>query len=407
MSTFSNISKRLEEIKTLENLSEAEMAIFAEPKKVSYKELEVDGVKYPAWRIVYNNALGPGKGGIRFHPEVCEDEVKSLSFWMAVKNSLSGLPYGGGKGGVKFDPKKTDAKTIEKVSRAFGREFKDVIGQDIDIPAPDVYTNGQIMSYILDEYEKAKGHHEPAMITGKPLELGGIALRSDSTAKGGYIVIKKMAEELWGNKKGSVAVQGFGNAGLNIAKMLFADGFKIIAVSDSSGGLKNEAGLDIPTLVEYKEKGGALNDYTKEEKISNSQILEIEVDILVLAALENQITETNADQVKAKTIIELANGPINYEADKILFGKNIMVVPDILANSGGVVVSYFEWCQNRTGNILDEDYLANLLLKKMEASWKNVYQKYLEKDKKIDLRTAAYIIALKRILAAEKLRGNI
>lgn len=408
MATFDNIISRLQDVKAIENLSDKEIEILQTPKRVKYAELEIDGQKYPAWRILFNNALGAGKGGIRFHPDVCEDEVKSLSFWMAIKNSLAGLPYGGGKGGVKFDPKVVDKATMEKISRAYIDEFHSVLGQDIDIPAPDVYTNAQIMGWMLDEFEQKVGHHEPGMITGKPLELGGSALRGDATARGGYIVIKEMASTVLGADKGlKVSVQGFGNAGLNIASMLFSDGFKIVAVSDSKGGIYNEAGLDIPRLVEIKEKGGAVQDFESAQKITNGELLELPVDIMILAALENQITASNAPQVSARCIVELANGPVDYSADKILFDKGIMVVPDILANSGGVIVSYFEWSQNRTGNILDNDYLSDLLVKKMKSAWAAVYAKYQEKDAKIDFRLAAYIIAINRILTAEKYRGRI
>ncbi len=408
MATFDNIISRLGDIKAIENLGDQEIALLSAPKRVKYAELDVEGKKYPAWRILFNDALGAGKGGIRFHPDVCEDEVKSLSFWMAVKNSLAGLPYGGAKGGVKFDPKTTDKATMEKISRAYIDEFYTVLGQDIDIPAPDVYTNAQIMGWMLDEFEKKVGHHEPGMITGKPIELGGSILRGDATARGGYIVIKEMAQTILGADQGlKVSIQGFGNAGLNIASMLAADGFKITAVSDSKGGVYDEAGLDIPQLVAIKAKGGAVQELASAKKITNEELLELPADIMVLAALENQITVANANRVQARCIVELANGPIDYAADKILFEKKIMVVPDILANSGGVIVSYFEWCQNRTGNIVDNDYLSELLVKKMKSAWQEVYGKYQEKSGKADLRLAAYIIALNRILAAEKYRGQI
>ncbi len=408
MATFDNILSRLKDIQAIEGLSDEAVALLSAPKRMATAELEVDGKTYPAWRIVFNDACGPGKGGIRFHPDVCEDEVKSLSFWMAVKNSLAGLPYGGGKGGVKFDPKTTDKATIEKISRKYVGAFHEVLGQDIDIPAPDVYTNGQIMSWMLDEFEKIKGRHEPGMITGKPLELGGSALRGDATARGGYIVIKEMAQRILGADKGlKVAIQGFGNAGLHITRMLAADGFSVVAASDSQGGIYNPEGLDVAKLVESKEQGIPVGDYASGQKISNQELLELPVDILILAALENQITAANADKVQARCIVELANGPIDYAADKILFSKKIMVVPDILANSGGVIVSYFEWCQNRTGNILDDAYLTDLLYKKMKGSWEAVYAKQQEKPDQIDLRSAAYIIALNRILAAEKYRGHL
>ncbi len=408
MSVFDNIIKRFDDLKSLIDLNDQEVEYLLTPKQISHSEIEVDGKKFPAWRILSNRALGPGKGGIRFHPEVSEDEVRSLSFWMSLKNSLLELPYGGAKGGVKINPKEYDNIFLEKVSRAYIDAFYKVLGQDKDISAPDVYTNPQTMSWMLDQYEKNIGQHQPAMITGKPVELGGIALRSDSTAKGAYIIISQLVKTLDLNKKDlSIAIQGFGNAGLNVAKMLFADDFKITAVNDSQGGTSNNDGINITELVKFKEEYGIVSTFSENKAISNDELLESEVDILILSALENQITEKNANKIKAKYIIEIANGPVDYQADKILFEKGTIVVPDILANSGGVLVSYFEWSQNRTGNILDEKYLSNLLQEKMVRAWNNVYNKHLEFDKKIELRTSAYILAVERIVRAEKLRGNI
>lgn len=408
MSVFSNIISRFNDLKPLLNLKDEDISYLLEAKQVSYSELDVDGKKIPAWRIISNKALGPGKGGIRFHQDVSEDEVKSLSFWMSLKNSLLELPYGGAKGGVKFNPKEHNDDFLEKVSRAYIDSFYKVLGENKDIPAPDVYTNSQNMAWMLDQYEKNIEEHQAAMITGKPVELGGIALRSDSTAKGAYIIISQLVKTLsLKNENLKVAVQGFGNASLNISKMLFSDNFKIVAVNDSKGGIYNENGINITELIKFKEEYGLVSAFSENEAISNQDLLESDVDILILGALENQITKENAHKIKAKYIIEIANGPIDYNADKILFEKNILVLPDILANSGGVVVSYFEWNQNKTGNILDEDYLARLLEKKMIKAFHNVYNKYLEFDKKIDLRTASYILALNRIIKAEKLRGNL
>ena len=408
MSIFEDNLQRLQEIQILENISDADMAVLKEPVQVKYADLDINGKKYPAWRIVYNRALGPGKGGIRFHPEVSEDEVKSLAFWMTLKNSLADIPYGGAKGGVKFDPKVADKKELEKVSREFIDQFYEYLGQDKDVPAPDVYTNGQIMAWMLDEFEKKVGHHEPGMITGKPLEVGGIALRGDATAQGGYLVTKEMISKFLSAKKEiSIIVQGFGNAGLFMAEKLYHDGFKVIAVSDSRGGIYQEAGLAIDKLAAFKNSGQAVGDWSEGKKVTNAELLELKTDILVLAALENQITEQNAANIKADYLVELANGPITYAADKILAQNKKLVVPDILANSGGVIVSYFEWAQNRKGQILDEEYLRNLLDQKMKKNWTRVYEKYQEKNGSVTLRQAAYILAVKRVLAAEKLRGRI
>ena len=406
--TFSNITERIKSIQKIKGLTKKEIKILLTPKRISRAKIKVRNHIFPAWRIVFNDALGPGKGGVRFHPETNEDEVMSLAFWMMIKDSLAEIPYGGAKGGIRFNPKKVSSQTLETVSRKFIDAFYKVLGEDKDIPAPDVYTNSQIMAWMLDEYEKKTGHHEPGMITGKPLELQGCSLRANATAKGGFIVMKEMVKEFNLNKRSvKIAVQGFGNAGANLAKMLHGNGFKIVSVSDSRGGVYKKDGLDINEVIKIKKQFGSVTNYSKGEKISNQSLLKLPVDILILAALENQITEKNASDVKAKYIMEIANGPITYQADKILFSKNITVVPDVLANSGGVIVSYFEWCQNKTGNILDKDYLEKLLRKKLTNSWKKVISLYKGNKKQIDLRTAAYIIAIERVLAAEKLRGHI
>ncbi|MDP2944417.1 MAG: Glu/Leu/Phe/Val dehydrogenase [bacterium] len=408
MSIFEDNNRRLADIRKLEGISEAEMSVLDNPVQTKYAELEINGRKYPAWRIIYNRALGPGKGGIRFHPDVSEDEVKSLAFWMALKNSLADIPYGGAKGGVKFNPKDSNQEELEAISRAYIRAFHEYLGENKDVPAPDVYTNAQIMAWMLDEFEKINGRHEPGMITGKPLEIGGLALRGDATAQGGYLIIKEMAAEfLQGrqNKKIKIAIQGFGNAGLFMTEKLFNDGYKIIAVSDSQGAVYNEDGLNIPELIKLKNSGQPVGGYSGGKKISNAELLELPVDILVLAALENQIIKENAPRVRADYLVELANGPISYEADLILQKNKKIIVPDILANSGGVIVSYFEWAQNKTGQILDEEYLRGLLEKKMKTNWRRVYEKYSEKNGAITLRQAAYILAIRKILAAAKWRG--
>lgn len=408
MSIFEDNNRRLADIRELEGMSEAEMMPLSQPVQTKYAELDINGQKYPAWRIVYNRAIGPGKGGIRFHPDVNEDEVKSLAFWMALKNSLADIPYGGAKGGVRFNPKEASPEELQAISRAYVQSFHEYLGENKDVPAPDVYTNGQIMAWMLDEFEKINGRHEPGMITGKPLEIGGLALRGDATAQGGYLVVKEMAGEfLKGRANGQVkiAIQGFGNAGLFMTEKLFNDGYKIIAVSDSQGAIYDENGLNIPELIKLKNSGQPVGTYANGNKMTNAELLELKTDILVLAALENQITKDNAARVKADYLIELANGPVSYEADQILKDAGKIIVPDILANSGGVIVSYFEWAQNKTGSILDEEYLRGLLGKKMKANWQRVYGKYLEKDKKITLRQAAYILAIRRILAAAKWRG--
>lgn len=403
------LAQRIEAIRTILHLSKQEVEHLLSHAQVSYSELEVEGGKYPAWRIIHNRALGPGKGGIRFHPNVNEDEVRALSFWMSLKNSLAGLPFGGAKGGIQFNPKDKTPAELEAISRAYARAFADRLGQDKDIPAPDVYTNGQIMSWILDEFERVVGHHEPGMITGKPVELQGIPLRAAATAKGGVIVLEQLVKQLVKkeNYELTVAVQGYGNAGAHVTHILAESGFKIVAATDSKGGVYDASGLNPEELDEVKAAKGSVSQFKKGKTISNSELLELDVDILILAALENQVTKENAHKVKAKYVIELANGPITPDADAILFKQGTMVVPDILANSGGVVVSYFEWAQNRAGNLFEEEYLERKLQQMMEQSWKRVISLYHEHAEKIDLRTCAYVLAVDRILKAEHLRGNI
>ena len=399
--------KRIDNLKDLLNLSAKEVKLLKSANQIKKATINLKGKKYQAFRVVYNRALGPGKGGIRFHQEVNEEEVTSLSFWMTIKNALAGIPYGGGKGGIRINPKNLSEKEKETLSREYIRKFYKFLGQDKDIPAPDVYTNSQIMSWMLDEFEKKTQKHEPGMITGKPVELGGLLMRQDATAKGAYIVVKEVIKKNFKTQKPSFVIQGFGNAGSYLAQMLSKDGYKILAVSDSKGGIYNKKGLEVEELVNLKSEGKSVVDYKDGEKISGEELLELDTDILALAALGDQITKNNADNVKAKYILELANGPVSEEADKILFNKNTMIIPDILANAGGVIVSYFEWAQNRAGNILDNDYLQRLLESKMKTNWQKVYQQYLNKDKTINLRTAAYMIAVKKILITEKLRGNL
>lgn len=400
---FENISKILNKVSGIMNLNQVEMKILKSFKRIKKEELEVNGKKYDAWRIVHNDSLGLGKGGIRYHPDVSEDEVKSLAFWMSMKNSLAGLPYGGAKGGVRINPKSILKEDLEKVSREFIRKFHDVLGENVDVPAPDVYTNAEIMGWMLDEYEKIEGKHEPGMITGKPLSLQGCGIRKTATSAGGYIIFKEMISKM--NKKEiTIAVQGFGNAGYNFAQMAHNDSFKVIAVSDSKGGICEMKGLNISKIKKVKDKTGSVVNYDT-KKITNEQLLELKVDFLVLAALENQVTKDNAEKIKAKYILELANGPVTCDADEILHEKGIKVIPDILANAGGVIGSYFEWVQNKTGNIFEEDYLEERLEKLMKANFQKVYSLHLEK--KIDMRITAYILAIKRILDAERARGRL
>ena len=407
MSIFDNIKRNLEKVSDYLSLTNAEKELLLSHKRITKATLNINGKVYEAWRIIHNDALGPAKGGIRFHPNVCEDEVKSLSFWMSLKTSLAGLPYGGAKGGVKINPKELSEEDLEKVSRAYIRAFHEFIGEDKDIPAPDVYTNPKIMGWMLDEFEKIKGRHEPGMITGKPLELGGCVLRGDATSKGGKIILDLFLEEEGKSpEKTNVVIQGFGNAGMNIAKMLHDAGYNVIAVSDSKGGIIDKTGLDIEKVIKTKKETGSVTQYPKAEKISNKELLELETDVLILAALENQITRENAENVKAEVILELANGPVTSEADDILHERGIVVIPDILANAGGVIVSYCEWCQNKTGHIFSKDYMEKILEEKLTQAFRKTYDLYKE-QKRFSMRNAAYAIAIRRILDAEKARGNL
>jgi glutamate dehydrogenase/leucine dehydrogenase len=405
---FQENINRLAELKDQGYLTERELSLLSGHKRISRQEIAVGDKKYEAWRVLHSDALGPGKGGIRFHPEVCEDEVKSLSFWMSLKNALVGLPFGGAKGGVRFNPKEVGAEELEQISRAYVDAFFEVLGPTIDVPAPDVYTNSQIMAWMLDQYEKRLGRHAPAMITGKPIEVGGYSCRQTATAQGGVIVLGEFLKTLGIVQSGlSVAIQGCGNAGLNFAELISRAGYRVVAISDSAGGIFNDQGLDLELVKKIKSQSGSLSQYPPGELISNQQLLALPVDILVLAALENQITKDNVGAVKAKYLVELANGPITGEADKELWARRILVVPDILANAGGVVASYFEWSQNLCGQILDEQYLVKKNAAILTAAWQQVYGLFQQNKEQLDLRSAAYIIASRRILAAEKLRGNL
>ena len=313
------------------------------PVKMDTGEIKI----FIGYRSQFNNALGPYKGGIRYHPQVCEDEVKALSFWMMVKCAAVNIPMGGGKGGVIVNPKELSVGEIERLSRGYIQKIWRYIGSNQDVPAPDVYTTPQIMAWMRDEFEKLVGHVDPGVITGKPLDQGGSEARGYSTAQGGVYMVRELAHKMkMEPTKTSVAIQGFGNAGAHMADLLFKMGFKIVAASDSKGGVYNEAGLNVPDLTKYKEAKGSVVSFVGAKNVSNEELLELPVDILVPAALENQITAQNADKIKAKAIVELANGPTTPEADEILKNRGVELVPDVLANAGGVTVSYFEWDQN-------------------------------------------------------------
>jgi glutamate dehydrogenase (NAD(P)+) len=401
---YANIINFLEKIGRIANLSDKELELLKTPQYIHQAELEVSGKKFMAYRVQHNNSRGPFKGGIRYHPEVNLDEVKALAFWMSLKTAVADIPFGGGKGGVTVNPKELSVEELEELSRAWIQAFYKHIGPTKDIPAPDVYTTPQVMAWMMDEYEKLIGEKAPGVITGKPIEMGGSLVRDIATALGGVYVLEEAMRKAGLSEK-NVAIQGFGNAGMNAAKLLVGAGFKVVAVSDSKGGIYNASGLDVEELVRVKNETKSVVNYENAEKISNQELLELEVAVLVPSALANVITKDNAVNVKAKVILELANGPTTAEADQILHSKNVLVLPDILANAGGVTVSYFEWVQNNYGYYWDADTIKSRLKEKMVTAFNRVWEKYSQND--YDFRTNTYVLAVKKILDAEKLRGNV
>ena len=358
------------------------------------------------YRVQFSSARGPFKGGIRYHQNVDLDEVKALAGWMTWKCAVADIPYGGGKGGITVNPKGLSKEENERMTRAFARRIAPFIGPDVDVPAPDVNTNGQTMAWIMDEYERFTGHHSKAVITGKPLELGGSLGRDTATAQGGVDVLLAFLKHAKQDPKGmTVAVQGFGNAGQNMAEILASEGMIVVAVSDSKGGTYNAKGLDLKKVVADKEKSGSVQGYADGKAVSNNELLELPVDILIPAALENQLTKENADKVQAKLILELANGPTTPEADDIFEKKGIYLIPDILANSGGVTVSYFEWTQNVAGYYWSREEVMAKLKVKMESALAAILDQ--AKTHKTTIRKGAYLVAVKRVADALKLRGGL
>lgn len=360
-----------------------------------------------AWRCRYDDTRGPTKGGIRFHPDATADEVETLAFWMTFKCAVMNLPYGGGKGAVQVDPRQLSKAEIERLSRAYIQAFARTVGPDRDIPAPDVYTNSMIMGWMADEYAQIVGQAEPAVITGKPIALGGSLGRGDATARGGYYLVRHLASDLGLGQTLRVAVQGFGNAGQHIARLLAGDGHKIVAVTDLQGGVQAEGGLDVNLLLDAKEQGhsvAATAGKSGHEFLSGDALVGVDCDLLVPSALENMIHEDNAGDVKAKLVLELANGPVTPEADQILVRKDVVVLPDILANAGGVTVSYFEWVQNKQGYYWTEREIHERLQEIMEREGRAIWN--ISKNKGISVRTAAYVHALGRLAEAIEAHGT-
>ena len=369
---------------------------------------------FTGYRVRHNDSLGPGKGGIRFHPNVTREEVMALALWMTLKCALTGIPFGGAKGGVAVDAKSLSRLELERLSRSYIERISDAIGPNTDIPAPDLYTNAMIMGWMMDEYSSIVRHYSPSVITGKPIPLGGSLGREDATGRGAYYCIKELQlKQEWDERPRTVAIQGFGNAGKHIARLLHQDGFRIVAVSDSKGAVYREQGFDIPSLIQAKQDtyqvqtiycDSSVCETINAKLITNEQLLTLPVDILIPAALENQITINNVKDIKAKIIVEVANGPTTPEADEILNNNNILVIPDILANAGGVVVSYFEWLQNRVGMYWDLSEIQSRMKKIICNAFAKVYD--IMQEKELDMRTAAYVQALREIDKAISATGT-
>jgi glutamate dehydrogenase/leucine dehydrogenase len=424
-SPFADAHQQLTNAAELIGLEQEILERLFEPNHIHKAMLEVKmdngkKQKFQAFRIQHNNARGPYKGGIRFSPHVTQDEVSALSTWMTVKTATVGIPLGGGKGGVVCDPKKMSDDEIERLSRAYVQAFHEHLGPTIDSPAPDVYTTPQIMAWMVDEYEKIKGYKAPGMITGKPRSIGGSEGRYFATAQGGFYCLEKLVEKLKMKKSQvRIAIQGFGNAGSYMAKLCDKAGYKVVAVSDSKSGVYRAEGLDPSKALTLKEQGAHLACYEdggvcdvnalKPSKdfrlVWNEEILELEVDVLVPAAIEGVITEKNAQKIKAKAIIELANGPITPEADKILCRNGVVIVPDVLANAGGVTVSYFEMVQNAMNFYWTEKEVLDRLKPIMNTAFDEAWE--AKERYKVDMRKGTYAVALERIAQAIRDRGGV
>ncbi|MGE7601406.1 Glu/Leu/Phe/Val family dehydrogenase [Peribacillus sp. NPDC097675] len=360
---------------------------------------------FTGYRAQHNDSVGPTKGGIRFHPDVTEREVKALSIWMSLKCGIVDLPYGGGKGGIVCDPRNMSFRELERLSRGYVRAISQIVGPTKDIPAPDVFTNSQIMAWMMDEYSRIDEYNSPGFITGKPLVLGGSHGRESATAKGVTICINEAAKKRGIDIKGArVIIQGFGNAGSFLAKFMHDAGAKVIGISDAYGALHDPDGLDIDYLLDRRDSFGTVTKLFK-TTITNQELLELDCDILVPAAIENQITEDNAANIKASIVVEAANGPTTIEATQILTDRGILLVPDVLASAGGVTVSYFEWVQNNQGYYWSEEEVDEKLEKILVKSFNNIYD--LSQSRRVDMRLAAYMVGVRKMAEASRFRGWI
>ncbi len=415
LNPFKIAQEQLKEAAQVMKLDSTALQILLEPMRCYTFSIPIkmrDGSTkiFTGFRVQHNDARGPCKGGIRFHPQETIDTVKALASWMTWKCALADLPYGGGKGGVICDPKKLNPTEMENLSRGYMRAVAKFIGPKVDVMAPDVYTTPQIMAWMTDEYSKIVGHDEPAAITGKPLELWGSVGRNDSTALGAMYILREAAKYKKLNlKTATIAVQGAGNAGnyaFSLSRSMF--GSKVVAISDSQGGIYNKKGLDYEKVMEAKDKKGSVQDYRDAQKITNEELLELNVDVLIPSAIENQVTGKNADKINAKILLELANGPVTPDADKILAERKVFDLPDFLINSGGVIGSYFEWLQNVSGYYWKLDEFNSRLDEIVTKSFNDVMARQAEfakAGKKVSPRIAAYTISVDRVAKAMKARG--
>ncbi|MFP6756646.1 MAG: Glu/Leu/Phe/Val dehydrogenase [Alphaproteobacteria bacterium] len=410
---FQAARTRLDEAAKYLDIHEDVMEQLRYPKETLAATLSIrmdDGSvrSFKSWRCRYNDTRGPTKGGIRYHPDVSIDEVMTLAFWMTLKCAVVNLPYGGAKGGVAVDVKQLSRTELERLSRAYVQAFARFIGPDRDIPAPDMYTNGIVMAWMADEYSKMADAPTPSVITGKPVALGGSEGRIDATGRGGYYVIRKLEDELGlAPGKSRVVLQGFGNASFHCARLLHDDGYVIVGLSDSRHAIYDPDGLDPHQVMTHKRATGSVSGAPSNgtlTALTNAELLESDCDLLIPAAIENQIIATNAAAIKAPVIVELANGPTSIEADPILAEAGKIVVPDVLANAGGVTVSYFEWVQNKSGFYWDEAEIHTRLKAVIEPETVKIWD--LARDKGVDMRTAAYVHALGRIAEAVEARGT-
>lgn len=406
---FESMMSRFEEAARILGLDKNSYNVLKSPAKTVIVSLPVimdDGTVevFEGFRVVHSQAMGPSKGGVRYSMDVHLDEVKALAAWMTWKCAVVGIPYGGGKGGIKCDPRKMSKGELERLTRAYTGAMRDVFGPEKDIPAPDMNTGPQEMAWLMDEFSKIQGTYSPAVTTGKPLVLGGSSGRVEATGRGVMVSCRAALGKLGINPtEATCAVQGFGNVGSVSAKLIALQGLKIVAISDVTGGYYDPNGIDIEAAIEYRNNNKGTLEGFKAERISNEELLELDVDVLVPAAMEDQITKHNAARIKAKLIVEGANGPTSASADVILNEKNIMVVPDILANAGGVTVSYFEWVQNRLGYYWTEERVHRRADRTMKQAFEEVYaasQKY-----GTSMRIAAYIVAIDKVAKALAFRG--